>query len=203
MKEKIYNIITHSGIWIMQKIFPEYFASESLHPTDRYIEYPFVLENLPKSPCKILDIGCSGSIFPLLIKALKYDIYGIDIREYHPQGKFLFTKTNICVSPFKSDFFDVITAVSSIEHIGLKGRYGSEEDMEGDIKALKEIYRILKPSGIFLMTIPLGENLKITKNHKIYNQIRLHLLLKDFTFQYTIIKSPEGNYDLALIKAIK
>ncbi len=203
IKEKIYNAIAHSGIWFLGKFFPEYFASEPLRPTDRYIEYPWAIGNLFSPPAKILDVGCSGNMFPLILKALGYEAYGIDIMQYYPEGKFFFTKGDICFTLFEDDFFDIITAISSIEHIGLKGRYSSHEDMEGDIKALREIHRILKPDGILLMTVPIQFNLQISRNHKIYNQARIDLLLRDFTYQYKIVKSPEADYDLALIKAVK
>ena len=65
-KEKFYNFIAGAGMKIVQAIFPEYFAKEPVRPTDRYIEYPFVLKNISKPPKRILDVGCSGSMFPLL-----------------------------------------------------------------------------------------------------------------------------------------
>lgn len=198
IKEKLYNIIAQSGIWFLQRLFPEYFAKEPLHPTDRYIEYPFIIENLPKSPCKILDVGCSGSMFPLLLKAMKYEIFGIDIRPININGIY-FNKEDICQTHFENNYFDVIIAISTIEHIGLK-----EKNMNADIKAIKEIYRILKPKGLFLITIPIKLNLQITRNHKIYNQARLCFLLKNFNhYEYKIEPSPEADYDLALIKAMK
>ena len=204
IKEKIYNLIAHSGIWFLGKFFPEYFASEPLRPTDRYIEYPWAIGNLPSPPAKVLDVGCSGSIFPLLLKALGYETYGIDIRQYYPQGKFFFTKSDVSVNLYQDDFFDVITAISVVEHIGLKGRYSAHEDMEGDVKALQEIYRILKPEGLFLMTVPIKLELKITRNHKIYNQARIDLFLHRFNhYEYKFVASPEADYNLALIKAVK
>ena len=111
MKKQIYNLIAHSGIWFFNKFFPEYFAVEPLNPTDRHIEYPFIIENLPPPPAKILDVGCSGSLFPLILESLKYETYGIDIREYSSPDRFFFTKGNICISPFKNDFFDIIKIV--------------------------------------------------------------------------------------------
>lgn len=204
MKEKIYNTIAHSGIWFLGKFFPEYFASEPLRPTDRYIEYPWAIGNLPSPLAKILDVGCSGSMFPLILKALGYETYGIDIRTYYPQGKFFFTKGDISINLYQDNFFDMITAISSIEHIGLKGRYSAHEDMEGDVKALGEIHRILKPQGLFLMTVPIRLSLSIDRNHKIYNQTRLDLLLNKFShYEYKFAKSPEADYDLALIKVVK
>lgn len=204
LKEKIYNVVAESGIWGMMKLFPEYFAKEPLRPTDRYIEYPWIIENLPKPPCKILDIGCSGSMFPLIIGAFGYDVIGIDVREYSPQDRFIFMKTDALVMPFKDNSFDAVTAISTIEHIGLKGRYGVEELLEGDRKAILEVQRILKPGGLFLMTAPFWWESRLTNTHRIYDHKNIKKLLDGFLFITKINGSPETDEsDIALIKAIK
>lgn len=204
LKEKVYNLIAHSGIWFLSKFFPEYFAVEPLRPTDRYTEYPFVLSHIPPPPAKILDVGCSGSMFPLILKALGYETHGIDIRNYFPLHKFFFKRGDICLAPYENETFDVITAVSSIEHIGLGGRYGAEEVLEGDLKALCEIHRILKKGKFFICTLPFGEDLRIEKDHKIYNRKRLDFLFENWEMWHMDVEqSPEADYKLALIYAVK
>jgi len=57
--------------------------------------------------------------------------------------------------PFDDEFFDVITAVSTVEHIGL-GRYGDPVAPDGDREAMEEMRRVLKAGGRLLMTVPCG-----------------------------------------------
>ena len=203
-KETAYNIIVGSGIKVVQALFPEYFAKEPVRPTDRYIEYPFVLSNLPRTkminPKSVLDVGCSGSIFPLLLKALNYDVTGIDIRPY-PMNRFNFIKKDICEISEPKDYFDAITAISTIEHIGLKDRYGITKGT--DKEALRNIHRLLKPEGILLMTVPFGKKYEVLKNHKIYAEYSLMYILDGFRYNYTTVPSPEAKYDIALIRATK
>jgi 2-polyprenyl-3-methyl-5-hydroxy-6-metoxy-1,4-benzoquinol methylase len=45
--------------------------------------------------------------------------------------------------PFKNNFFDVVTAFDVIEHV---------KDYK---KAIKNIFRVLKPNGIFLLSTPI------------------------------------------------
>lgn len=203
MKKILYDLIANSGIWLMYKLFPEYFAAEPLEPTDRYLEYPWAIDNLYPFSGKILDIGCAGSMFPLILTSLGYETYGIDIREYKPSNIINFTKGDICNSPFKDGEFDVITAISSIEHIGLGGRYGSKNDENGDYQAMKEIRRILKPYGKLLMTVPFSKRLKITKSHRVYNNDSLNRLLEGFNPEIITVQSPEADYKIVLIKATK
>jgi len=201
-KEKLYNFIAHSGINIMHRCFPEYFATEPLRPTDRYVEYPWALTSIPRGS-KILDVGCAGSMFPLLINSLYGRVWGIDIRPHPMAGEFYFLRGDICNSNHLDTWFDVVTAISTIEHIGIGGRYGVVPHAEGDAKAIKEIYRILKPGGMFLMTVPFGEEYRITPTHRIYNASMMETLLHDFDYEYETVPSPEADYELALIKAVK
>lgn len=56
----------------------------------------------------------------------------------------------------------------TIEHIGL-GRYGDTVDPDGDIKAIRELQRVVKPGGSILFVIPIGKP-KIQFNaHRIYS----------------------------------
>jgi len=204
-KERLYNFIAGNGIKVIQAIFPEYFAKEPVRPTDRYIEYPFVLKNIPKPPGDILDVGCSGSMFPLLLEALGYNVWAIDIRDYKMPftTKVNFNKGDICNTCIINECFDIVTAISTIEHIGLKSRYGVKKDYEADMKAMNGIYRILKHKGMLLMTVPIDDNFKLTKNHRVYNMAALKDLLRNFKYTIKKEKSPEADYDIALIRAVK
>ena len=145
----------------------------------RYLEYPFVLRNLElEGGRKILDVGCVGSPFPIILASLGYRTYGIDIREYRLQyPNFHFIKEDIRHTSFPDYFFERITAVSTIEHIGIAGRYGSDEDSDGDKKAVKEMRRILKRNGKIFITVPYGEAKIIRPFHRVYDQKLLQELL--------------------------
>lgn len=174
IKKKLYEIIAPLGVKTLMSLFPEYFAKEPLSPTDRYIEYPFVIKNLPKPPARILDVGCAGTFFPLLLAAFGYETYAVDIRVYSiinriEHKNFKFVQEDIAKTSFKNDYFDAITAVSIIEHIGLSGRYGSKEDLSGDKSAIEEMKRIIKPEGEILLTVPFGKPRIFRPFQKVYD----------------------------------
>ena len=56
--------------------------------------------------------------------------------------------------------YDFITSIHAIEHFGL-GRYGDPIDLNGHIKAIKNINKILKINGIFFLGVPYGNKNKI------------------------------------------
>jgi len=96
---------------------------------------------------RILDLGC-GRIPFFLINTKFKEKYGVDpsLKRIDSQNMilkkfFLDHKTKL---PFKNNFFDVIIMLAVFEHI--------EPNHLTDI--LKEIKRILKPNGIFILTTP-------------------------------------------------
>ena len=74
--------------------------------------------------------------------------------------------------------FDQIINCSSVEHVGLAGRYGSADDPDGDLRAMEKMARILKPEGDMVLTIPIGLDAVHGPLHRIYGEQRLPRLLE-------------------------
>jgi len=94
----------------------------------------------------ILDTGCgTGVMLPHL--KLFGKVTGIDssitaLNFSKKGGSYFLLCASIENMPFKENIFGIITALDVIEHI------------ENDIKALKEINKILGEKGIILITVP-------------------------------------------------
>jgi SAM-dependent methyltransferase len=153
--------------------------------SSRIVEYPWILRNIP-SKGRILDVGSTGSQLPLMLAGLGYEVWTIDVRLYEFEGV---SNALHCVvgdirrTDFPPSFFDIILAVSTIEHVGL-GRYGDPVDMEGDRKAMEEIRRVMKEGneGVLLMTVPFGK-VSTQKLHRVYDQESLLVLLRHFKIE--------------------
>jgi len=98
---------------------------------------------------KVLDIGC-GEGYLLSKLQPQPELYGTDMapsairvaKSRIKEGNFcLGNATNI---PFNSNIFDCIICTEVLEHIA-----GND--------AVKEIYRVLKPGGVALITVPNGK----------------------------------------------
>jgi len=162
--------------------------------SSRSIEYPWVLRNLNLPSGRILDVGSTGSIFPIILTYFGYQVYVVDVREYEwkPPPGVKVAIGDIRGTEFQSNFFDAVTAISTIEHIGL-GRFGDPLDESGDRMAIIEMTRLLKREGEILMTVPFGRRV-ITPLHRVYDSKALGFLLEGLSVEKMEFYGLIGNY---------
>ena len=100
-----------------------------------------------KKNLKILDAGCGTGINLNYLK--KYgDVTGIDISDeaikFSKKRGYKIKKANIEKLPFKDNTFDLVISLEVIYH----------KQVKNDIKALKEIHRVLKKRGLAIIRVP-------------------------------------------------
>lgn len=147
---------------------------------DRDVEHSWVLSHLGTGPGKVLDFGCGNSLLSFVAARRGYDVTAIDlqpVRWPYVLPNMCFIKCDILESSFTRSSFDIIINCSSIEHVGLPGRYGSRNNPEGDIIAMALMYELLQPSGVMLLTIPVGRDAVFYSLHRVYGRERLPRLL--------------------------
>lgn len=175
------------GLWFNEPIKVQY--DEAGHPgwsgaTERIIEKAWVLRHMSDiaPDARILDVGCAESTLPIELASNGFQVTGIDIRPYpleHPG--FRFVQTDICSPALAPESYEVVVALSTIEHLGL-GWYGDSQDESSDHVAMQQIYRLLSPGGLLLMTVPYGQR-AMTAVHRIYDSESLQTLLEKFEIQ--------------------
>jgi len=151
----------------------------SVITTERIVEYPQLFRWI-RPQGLVLDIGCSTSRLPIELASLGYTVYGLDIRPYpHRHENFLFVQSDLYEwnSPV---LFDIITAVSSIEHFGL-GYYGDKAISDGDYRAIEKLKSLIKPHGQLILSVPFGAR-SVTESHRVYDLNQLQKLFADFTW---------------------
>ena len=167
--------------WILWKFGCDWL----LFKKERFVEYPWILENINyKKQSKILDVGAGSTIFPIQLASLGHNVYALDLNDErnkemknlsHRLNNYHFLQANACKIPLKDKLFDYISFISSLEHIS------------DDKKALKEARRVLKNDGRILITVPYGKKENKNKSdYKLYNQSLITKLLK--TTQLSIEK---------------
>ena len=149
----------HQDLWVAQKIF----------------------ENKPKTH---LDIGSriDGFVSHLAVFR-KVEVFDIrPLAFLHPN--ILFHQIDITQLPEHwHNYAESISCLHALEHIGL-GRYGDTIDAFGYLKAIDNIYHLLKPNGICFISVPIG-NQRIEFNaHRVFNFTYLSSVFKQ---KFTII----------------
>lgn len=70
--------------------------------------------------------------------------------------------------PFKDGSIMSLSCMHTVEHVGL-GRYGDPIDPEGDLKATKELSRVLSRGGQLIFVVPVGKPRIQFNAHRIYS----------------------------------
>jgi len=134
----------------------------------RYISFNLLKKYIYKNKNKIIDLGCGTGFNMIYLK--KYgNVFGIDSSNYaikickkrHLNVK----KASIEKLPFKNNYFDIATCFDVIYH----------KNVKDDLKALKEINRVLNKNGFLLIRVPAYKFL-LSKHDKITHTKRRYII---------------------------
>ena len=125
-----------------------------------------VFEN---NPIKHIDIGSRTDGFVAHVASFR-EIEIFDIRDQESTVKnIIFKQADLMkLNENMLNYTDSISSLHAIEHFGL-GRYGDQIDIEGHIKAINNIYSILKPNGKFYFSVPIGKQRIEFNAHRVFN----------------------------------
>jgi ubiquinone/menaquinone biosynthesis C-methylase UbiE len=157
-------------------------------------EWKFILKRIVRNKdLKILDVGCCASLF--IYELARFGrAYGVDSRPYFERlpKSITFLQSDCTKLPFDDNYFDYITVISVIEHIGF-GAYDDPLHNDGDFKALDELTRVLKQGGRIFLTTDIGTgNPDLSLKRRIYDEKRIISLfekLKVVDSQYFIFRA--------------
>jgi uncharacterized protein DUF268 len=148
---------------------------------EKLIDWGWVCANLPAGRKRALEIGPGKSpIIPAML-SMGYQVTAIDASADPTSivDGFRFVHGDFNDFPF-DEKFEVIIVCSVVEHLGLAGRYNSQPDPDGDLKAMRRIHDLIEPSGKVLLTIPVGHDAVHAPWHRVYGGVRLPKLLEGF-----------------------
>ncbi len=136
---------------------------------ERVIEYPWVLSRLSADVATLLDAGSTLN-FEYLLTHSNLSQKQIVIYTLSPNGENTIPNANVSYvygdlrsTILRDELFDEIVCISTIEHIGMDNSiiYTDNamyrEKKHEDYKfVIKELRRLLKPTGKLLITVPFG-----------------------------------------------
>lgn len=154
---------------------------------DRDIEWSWVAANTPQGPGEVLDFGPGGSYLGLIAARRDFNVTSIDLghieRPYlHPKLRFI--QGDLLKMTLPDAHFDLILNCSTVEHVGLAGRYGvTESEPDGDLAAMSRLLRLMKPGAVMLATVPVGRDAVFVPLHRVYGPRRLPMLLRGYAVE--------------------
>jgi SAM-dependent methyltransferase len=180
-----------------KRFWRQYREYKAMCPADQQpaIEdlYPFINDNSNETPVEPIyfyqdawafekiahrkvkqhvDVGSHHKFVSLLSKIVQLTM--VDIRPLSvSMDSISFQKGTITELPFEDRSLESVSSLCVVEHIGL-GRYGDPLDPEGTIKAIRELCRVLAPTGHLYLSLPVGD-----QNLVAFNAARV-LSLKQF-----------------------
>ncbi len=168
---------------VLKYILHKFRNNEPIIPNldgDRNIEWSWCIKYLPHNK-KVLDIGCCYSIISAVSSRLGNDTVGVDLNNEinYKLDNFEFIQGNFTGLNFEKKFNCIVLA-STVEHVGLSGRYNSSDDEDGDLKTMEKVKKCLADGGEVILTIPVGKDAVFKPFHRIYGQDRLSKLLQGF-----------------------
>src|SRR3954447_16071988 len=106
---------------------------------DRWVEWSFCFARLADGPGTTLDFGADIGFLSLAAAQRGHDVVALDrmppaLDYEHPKVTTL--TGDVLDRPLGDRRFDQIVNCSSVEHVGLSGRYGSSDSPDGDIEAM-------------------------------------------------------------------
>jgi SAM-dependent methyltransferase len=153
---------------------------------DRWVEWSFCMARLAEGPGRTLDFGADVGFLSLAAAQRGHNVVALDRLALTPafqHERVEFRQADMLDRPLSGQEFDQILNCSSVEHVGLAGRYDSTDRADGDLEAMAIMREALAPEGRMVMTIPVGQDLVCSPLHRIYGADRLPRLLAGYTVQ--------------------
>lgn len=150
---------------------------------ERCVEYPWLLAHLPASARCLLDAG-SVLNHDFILNNSIFDNKKLHILTLAPEGNcfwqkgFSYLYDDLRDIPIRDDYYDAIICLSTLEHLGCDNTIHTQDETyrenrpEDFILAIKELRRVLRPSGVLLLSVPFG----VYRHYGIFQQFDRALL---------------------------
>ena len=150
---------------------------------DRTIEWAWSLGRLRPEPGDVLDVGAGTGFLTLAAAFAGHEVVAVDLEPCAFEFKGMpvtYRQGDFNTLKFAPQSFDQVLNCSTIEHVGLEGRYGSPATQDGDLRAMEKLASLLRPDGDMVLTLPVGVDGVFPPYHRVYGAERLPRLLEPF-----------------------
>ena len=154
---------------------------------DRDIEWSWVASRLPNGPGKVLDFGNGESALGLIASRRGFHVTAVDLRPArwpYVHDRLTFVQGDLMELSWDPDYFDLVINCSTVEHVGLAGRYGiTKERTDGDLEVMARLHELMKANAVMILTVPIGRDSLFPPLHRVYGSQRLPALLAGYSVE--------------------
>lgn len=180
-------------IHLIKKILNNQSFNLKNYMDERIVEIPWIMNQLKEVKFKkVLDAGCTLNFNYLIKKIIENENYLTFINIFPENNKFksskvTYLKQDISNMKFDDNYFDAITCVSVLEHVGFDNSiYDDNKKKKQEIinknlykKAIVDLKRVLKKNCNIYITLPYGKYMEF-KNYQQFDNNRLKILIDIF-----------------------
>jgi SAM-dependent methyltransferase len=162
---------------------------------DRDVEWAWSLAHLSKDPGDVLDFGAGHGLLSLGAAFAGHRVTALDLEPRSfafDDDRITYVQKDVNAVAIPEASFDQIINCSTVEHVGLAGRYGSTDDPDGDLAAMQRLRTLLRPGGTMVLTVPVGRDGTYAPYHRVYGPERLPRLLDGFEVEIEEYRAKQG-----------
>jgi hypothetical protein len=154
---------------------------------DRDIECSWIASQMPQGPGEAIDLGPGANYLGLIAAQKEFNVTAVDLEEVscsyvHPRLRFI--QGDILKLPLPKEHFNLVINCSTVEHVGLAGRYGVTEDRpDGDMEAMARLKELMKLGGAMLLTVPVSQDAVFAPLCRVYGAQRLPKLFEGYVVE--------------------
>jgi SAM-dependent methyltransferase len=150
---------------------------------DRWVEWSFCMARMADGDGSTMDFGADLGFLSLAAAQRGHTVVALDREDIpllYAHERVTRVTADILDRPLSDRRFDQIVNCSSVEHVGLGGRYGSGDSTDGDLEAMGIMADLLAEDGRMIVTIPVGRDAVFSPQHRIYGEKRLPRLFERY-----------------------
>ena len=162
----------------------------------------------PHDDARILDCACGRGFYLNMYRHVsRCELVGLELdadiirkaqRNVGHLPGITLTRGSIYALPFPDNSIASLSCMHVVEHVGL-GRYGDPLDPDGDLKAARELSRVLAPGGSLLFVVPVGAPRVCFNAHRVYSVAQVKAMFPDLGLkEFSLI--PDNGREQGMIR---